>query len=231
MELLKNSFVLVFITFAFYYLAKLLQKKTNSVLLNPLLISITLIILYLEFFGIDYETYHESGQMIEFWLKPAVVALGVPLYKQLTSIKKQIFPLIASSFVGCVLGVISVVVFANILGASHAVSLSLASKSVTTPIAMEITRILGGIESLTTVAVVFTGIFGGMFGFKILQWCGVTNPISQSLAIGMAAHAVGTSKALEVGFHYGAYSSLGLTLNGIFTAVCTQIILQMLGMI
>lgn len=91
MELLKNSFVLVFITFALYYLAKLLQKKTNSVLLNPLLISITLIILYLEVFGIDYETYHESGQMIEFWLKPAVVALGVPLYKQLTSIKNRFF--------------------------------------------------------------------------------------------------------------------------------------------
>lgn len=92
---------------------------------------------------------------------------------------------------------------------------------------MEITKLLGGIESLTTVAVVFTGIFGGMFGFKILQWSGVTNPISQSLAIGMAAHAVGTSKALEVGYHYGAYSSLGC----IFTAACTQIILQMLGMI
>lgn len=231
MEWLSNNFVLVLITFLLFYLAKELQKKTGSILLNPLLISIALIILYLKLFDIPYEKYRESGQMIEFWLKPAVVALGVPLYKQLKSIKKQLIPLIASSFVGCVFGIVSVVLVANVFGASREVSLSLASKSVTTPIAMEITRLVGGVQALTTVAVVFTGILGGMFGFKVLQLCGVKNPISQGLAIGMASHAVGTSRALEVGYHYGAYSSLGLTLNGIFTAVLTQLVLQALGMI
>ena len=103
--------------------------------------------------------------MIDFWLKPAVVALGVPLYLQLSQIKKQIVSILASQMMGCVVGIISVVVTARMLGASREVVASLASKSVTTPIAMEVTQALGGIPSLTAAIVVISGLIGGVVGF------------------------------------------------------------------
>ncbi|MBQ5453184.1 MAG: LrgB family protein [Bacteroidales bacterium] len=231
MEFLKNNFFLLFITFAVFYGSKKLQQKTGLIILNPILITIAVLICYLLSLDIPYEEYSEAGKMIEFWLKPAVVALGVPLYRQLSSIKKQLLPLAVSSFAGCVAGIVSVVLSAYWFGASGQVAVSMASKSVTTPIAMEITNSLGGISSLTAVVVVFTGIFGAIFGFAVLKIGGVKNPISQSFAMGMAAHAVGTSRALEVGPHFGAYSSLGLTLNGIITAVFTPVILHWMGFV
>lgn len=231
MEYLSNSFFLLFITFGVFYGAKKLQLKTRFILFNPILITIAVIIAYLMILNIDYETYQKAGKMIEFWLKPAVVALGVPLYRQLSAIKKQLIPLLVSSFVGCNLGIVSVVLTARFFGASNDVALSLASKSVTTPIAMEITNTYGGISALTAVVVVFTGIFGAIFGFQTMKLFRVSNPISQGFSMGMAAHAMGTSRALEIGQHYGAYSSLGLTINGIFTAVFAPLVLRWLGVI
>lgn len=227
----KNEFLMLTLTFGVFFAAKVLQKKTGSMLLNPILISIAVLICYLKLTGISYGEYNESAHLIEFWLKPAVVALGVPLYQQLSAIRKQIVPLVVSSLVGCISGIISVVVVARLCGASHDVAISLAPKSVTTPIAMEVSRSVGGIPSLTAAVVVVVGIFGAMLGFRILQAGHVRNPIAQGFSMGTASHAVGTSKAMEVGTHYGAYSSLGLTLNGIFTAVFAPLVLKIMGMI
>ncbi len=186
------------------------------------------IIVFLKSIGIDYGTYKAGGEYIELWLKPAVVALGVPLYRQLSSIRKQLLPLLISEVAGCVAGIVSVVVVAKALGASHEIIMSLAPKAVTTPIAMEISAATGGIPALTAAVVVCTGIFGGMAGFKIVKLTRVTSPIAQGLSIGTAAHAVGTSAAMERGERYGAFSSLGLTINGLLTALLTPFILQIL---
>ncbi len=231
MEFLGNNYLLLFLTFGVFYGAKKLQLKTKFILFNPILITIAVMIAYLMLLDIGYDTYQKAGKMIDFWLQPAVVALGVPLYRQLNAIRKQLIPLIASSFVGCNLGIISVVLTAKLFGASNEIALSLASKSVTTPIAMEITRTFDGIPALTAVVVVFTGIFGAIFGFQTMKLFRVNNPISQGFSMGMAAHAMGTSRALEIGAHYGAYSSLGLTTNGILTAVFAPIILRWMGVI
>lgn len=228
MEYLGNNFFLLTLTFGVFFAAKLLQKATRSALLNPILLAIAIIICYLEVTGISYEKYYESAHLIEFWLKPAVVALGVPLYQQLSTIKKQIVPLVASSFIGCIVGIVSVVLTATLCGASHEVAVSLAPKSVTTPIAMEVSCSVGGIPSLTAAVVVVVGILGAIMGFRILQFGRVSNPIAQGLSMGTASHAVGTSKAMEVGTHYGAFSSLGLTLNGIFTAIFTPLVLEIM---
>lgn len=123
MSYLENKFFLLAITFGIYFFAKLLQKKTGIVLLNPILLAIAAIIVFLKTFNISYDTYNEGGQLIEFWLKPAVVALGVPLYLQLETIKKQLMPIILSQLAGCVVGVVSVVVIAKLMGASQAVIL------------------------------------------------------------------------------------------------------------
>lgn len=207
----------------------MLQRRTGVALLNPILTSIIVLIVILSVGGVDYETYAEGGEYIDFWLKPAVVALGVPLYRQLEAIKKQMLPLLVAEFAGCVVGVVSVVAVAELLGASREVVMSLAPKAVTTPIAMEISGAVGGIPALTAAVVVCTGIFGGMAGFRIVKMSRIKSPIATGLSIGTAAHAVGTSAAMEKGERYGAFSSLGLTLNGLLTAMLAPLILAMLG--
>ncbi|MDE6157740.1 MAG: LrgB family protein [Muribaculaceae bacterium] len=229
MEFLTDKYFLIAVTFVFYIGAQMLQRRTGVVLLNPILISIAAIICFLYLLDIDYETYNEGGAYIDFWLKPAVVALGLPLYRQLPAIRKQLLPLLASELCGCVAGIVSVVVFAKLLGGSHEVIMSLAPKAVTTPIAMEVSAAVGGIPSLTAAVVVCTGIFGGVAGFKIIRLSRIKSPIAQSLSIGTAAHAVGTSVAMERSERYGAFSSLGLTINGLLTAILAPFILRLMG--
>ena len=229
MDFLTDKFFLIAVTFVFYIGAQQLQRRTGLVLLNPILLSIAAIICFLMMLDIDYATYQEGGAYIDFWLKPAVVALGLPLYRQLPTIRKQILPLLLSELCGCVAGIVSVVAIAALLGASHEVIMSLAPKAVTTPIAMEVSASVGGIPSLTAAVVVCTGIFGGMAGFRIIRMSRIKSPIAQGLSMGTAAHAVGTSAAMERSERYGAFSSLGLTLNGLLTALLTPFILRLIG--
>lgn len=231
MEFLENKYLLLALTFGAFALFKELQRRTGWVLLNPILLTIASLILFLKLTGISYEAYQEGGQLIEFWLKPAVVALGVPLYLQLEMIKKQLLPILLSQLVGCLVGIVSVVLVAKLLGATPDVICSLAPKSVTTPIAMEVSNTIGGIPSLTAAVVVLVGLFGAVFGFKILTLGRVKSPIAQGLSMGTASHAIGTSASMEISRKYGAYASLGLTLNGILTALLTPTILRLLGVI
>lgn len=229
MDILENNFILIALTFATFMGAKWLQRHTGFVLLNPILVTIAVLIVFLKITGIDYSTYTQAGSQIEFWLKPAIVALGVPLYLQLKVIRKQLVPILISQMVGCVAGIVSVVVVAKSMGASHAVVVSLAPKSVTTPIAMEVCAAQGGIPSLTAAIVVIVGLFGAVAGFKVLQIGRVKSPIAQGLSMGTASHAVGTSRAMETGAKYGAFASLGLIANGVLTAVLTPLVLRAIG--
>lgn len=229
MEIMSNPIILLAITFGIYYVARQIQKWTGWVVLNPILITIAALIALLQLTGISYETYEQGGQYIDFWLKPAIVALGVPLYQHLGQIRRQLLPILMSQLVGCLVGLVSVTLIASALGASHEVIVSLAPKSVTTPIAMEVCKTSGGIPSLTAAIVVIVGLFGAIFGFKILEMWHVRNPFSQGISMGTAAHAVGTSRAMEKGETYGAYSSLGLILNGVLTALLTPFVLKLLG--
>lgn len=231
MKLISEPYMLLTITVGIYWLTKYLQNKTNSVLLNPILLTIIAVIIILESTGITYETYHEAGKYIEFFLKPSIVALGVPLYLQLGKIKKQVIPIVISQLVGSIVGIISGVLIAKWLGASRDVIISIAPKSVTTPLAMDISTTIGGIPALTAAMVVMVGIFGSVTGFKILQLFKVKNPISKSLSMGTAGHGLGTAEAMAISQRFGAYSSMGLILNGLFTAILTPIILTMLGII
>ena len=228
MEILQNNIVLLALTFGVFYASRQFQKWTGWIVLNPILVTIAVLILFLQFTGISYETYHEAGQYIDFLLKPAIVALGVPLYRNLKRIRQQLLPIFLSQLAGCLAGIISVVAIAKLTGASSAVIISLAPKSVTTPIAMEICKATGGIPSLTAAIVVCVGLFGAVFGFKVLEVWHIRNPYSQGLSIGTASHAVGTSRAMEKSETHGAYASLGLILNGVLTSILTPLILDML---
>ena len=231
MEFLGNKYLLLALTFGVFAMFKALQKRMGWVLLNPILLTIATLILYLKCADISYETYSEGGELIAFWLKPAVVALGVPLYLQLEMIKKQWMPILLSQLVGCLVGVVSVVLIAKGLGATPDVICSLAPKSVTTPIAMEVSNATGGIPSLTAAVVVMVGLFGAVFGFRMLDMGRVKSPIAQGLSMGTASHAIGTSAAMEVSRNYGVYASLGLTLNGILTSILAPMVLRLMGII
>lgn len=228
-EYLSNDYFLLTLTFGVYFLAKLVRKLLRLPVFNPILVSIAFLIIFLRVADVDYEEYRVSGAKIDFWLKPAVVALGVPLYKQLSSIRQEILPILLSQLAGCVVGVVSVVGIARLMGASTDVVLSLAAKSVTTPIAMEVTESVGGIPALTATIVVFVGVFGAITGFRILRYGHIGMPSSQGISLGTASHAVGTSAAMERSMEHGAYASLGLTLNGIFTAILAPYVLHWMG--
>lgn len=228
MEIIHNKIILIAITFGIYYASRQFQKRTGWVVLNPILVTITILIILLKVAHVSYETYEEGGKYIDFWLKPAIVVLGVPLYQNLSHIRKQLVPILLSQLVGSIVGVVSVVLIAKMMGASQEIIISLAPKSVTTPIAMEVCNSLGGIPSLTAAIVVCVGLFGAIFGFKVLEVWHVRNPYSQGLSLGTASHAVGTSRAMEKGDSYGAYASLGLILNGVFTALLTPFILKLI---
>lgn len=222
---LENPLVLLGITFIVYYGVQMLQKRYKSVFLNPVLLAVSILIGYLLVFNISYDTYKEAGIYIEFWLKPSIVALGVPLYLQLSKIKKQLIPLIVSEFIGSLIGIISVTYIAKMFGASNEILKSLAPKSVTTPIALEISNTLGGISSLTVAAVIVTGILGAILGFKVLQFSQVKSPMGRGISLGTASHALGIMAAFNLSEKHAIYASLGMIFNGVFTAILAPIIM------
>ena len=222
---LENPLVLLGLTFIVYYGVQMLQKRYKSVFLNPVLLAVSILIGYLLVFNISYDTYKEAGIYIEFWLKPSNVALGVPLYLQLSKIKKQLIPLIVSEFIGSLIGIISVTYIAKMFGASNEILKSLAPKSVTTPIALEISNTLGGISSLTVAAVIVTGILGAILGFKVLQFSQVKSPMGRGISLGTASHALGIMAAFNLSEKHAIYASLGMIFNGVFTAILAPIIM------
>lgn len=229
MELLNNSIFFVTLTFLVFLGAKKLQTWSHQVWLNPIFITIFVIIGVLKLTGIDYETYHKAGSLIDFWLKPAIVALGVPMYLHLKNIRKQLLPILLSQLVGSIVGIVSVVMVAKWMGASREVIVSLAPKSVSTPIAMEVCKQLGGIPALTVAIVVGVGVLGAIFGFKVLEIGRIYRSDSQGISLGTASHAIGTSRAMDKGSDYGVYASVGLILNGVLTAVFAPYIVSMMG--
>lgn len=228
-EFLNSELFAVTLTIAVFWIGMLIQQKTRLVALNPILIAIVVIILLLKVSGTSYETYNEGSKYIAFLLKPAIVALGIPLYMQIEQIRKQTVSILACQLVACVVGAVSAFLIAKYLGATSEVAISLAPKSATTPLAMEVSQITGGIPSLTAIIVILTGILGAVIGLPILRLVGIKSPIAQGLSMGAAAHAVGTSHCMSKNIHLGVYSSLGLIVNGTLTGVLTPYILQMLG--
>lgn len=231
MEYINSPVFLIAITFVTYLSAKKLQSVTGWIILNPVLVTIASLIAFLKISGVSYENYYEGGRMIEFWLKPAIVALGVPLYGELKTIREQLIPIFLSQLAGCITGIISVIAIAQALGASREIIVSLAPKSVTTPIAIEIVNNLGGIPSLTAAIVVCVGLIGAILGFEVLTMGHIRSPFARSLSMGTAAHVIGTSRVAEIDERFGAFATLGLILNGILTALLTGPILHIMGVI
>ena len=225
MESLVQSEIFILTLVVGVYLAAVwLFKKTKLSLLHPLLVSIPVLAAITHVLGISYESFEKGSRIISFMLGPTVVVLGYLLYEQIERLKANAVSIITSVFVGCVTGIISVIFIARYFGADQALIASLEPKSVTTPIAMSIAERSGGIPSIAAIVVIVVGIFGGMVGPFILGRLGIKSRIARGLALGSAAHGLGTAKAMELGTIEGAISGLAIGVMGIMTAILVPVI-------
>ena len=221
---------MLFVILAVYQFALWLRKTTGSVWLPPILTCTVVLIAYLKLFGVDYQYFQKGAEVIDFWLKPAVVVLAVPLYQQRQKIIQLWLPITVSQILGSIVGLVSGVWLARLFGAADIVAVSLAAKSVTNPIALEITHSLNGIPAITAVGVIFAGLTGQILGFKLLEVLGIRSMSAQGLALGSASHALGINAAWQRGPEYAAYATLGLILNGILSAIIAPYLIPWLFM-
>lgn len=219
-EMLRESlFFGMILSLAAYKIGFEIQKKWKKVYLNPLLISIVLIIIFLTVTGISCETYQYGAKYLSYFLTPVTVCLAVPLYKQLETLKKNLGAVIVSIAIGCLVHAGVLIGVAMICKMEPQLLRSIMSKSVTTAIALGVTNEIEGIQSITVIGVMIAGISGAVVGPAILKLFHITEPVAQGLAIGSASHAVGTSKAIELGEIQAAMSSLAIVVTGILTVV------------
>ncbi len=197
-------------------------------LLNPVLLSVVMLVAFLTATGTDYRTYFAGAQFVHFLLGPAVVALAIPLYRQVQTLRQSAGAVVAALLAGSVTAALSALGIAWALGATRRTLLSLAPKSVTTPIAMGISEAIGGMPSLTAVLVILTGITGAVAGPWLLDRLRVKDPRAQGLALGVASHGIGTARALHLDEVAGAFAGLAMGLNGLATAVLVPLLVHWL---
>ncbi|AWK86693.1 LrgB family protein [Azospirillum thermophilum] len=186
---------------------------------NPVLIAVLLLAVTLSLTGVEYKTYFDGAQFVHFLLGPATVALAVPLYNQFSEVRQSAPALVVALLVGSAASALSAVALAWAFGASKATLLSLAPKSVTSPIAMGVSEQIGGLPSLTAVLVILTGIIAATFGTWVLNLVRVKDWRARGFGMGVAAHGIGTARALQVNEVAGAFAGLGMGLNGLATAM------------
>lgn len=212
------SFVLVNYLFSVW-----VYKRLKISVLHPVLLSILFISIILLSLNVEYSSFEKGSFIIDFLLGPSVVALGYGLYEQFELIKKHKISILTSIFIGSVIGVVSVVLIARLFGADEIIVTSMKPKSVTTPIAILLSKQLGGIPPFTAVVVMLTGVFGAVVGPFVLDKAGITSKIARGLAMGSCAHGVGTARAIEMGAVEGVISGLTIGLMGLFTSIILSI--------
>ncbi len=218
----------IVITIIFFNIGLYIQRKTKSALMNPLLIAIVGIILFLNITKIPYESYKKGADSINYFLGPVTVILAVPLYKQFDLFKKHILEILVGITTGVVVSFISIKIIAGFTNADISIINSLIPKSITTPMGLSLTNTINGIESITVVAIIFTGILGAIMAELVFKLGRIKHPVAKGIALGTSAHALGTSKALELGEIEGAMSGLSIGISGIITVILIPIIINMI---
>lgn len=207
-----------------YYLGIKLKNKTKLTFCNPLLVASILIIALLLFLNIDYNTFNEGAKYLTYLLTPATICLALPLYREVKILKENLGIILVALVAGCITCFVVIGGMALFWQMERTLCLSLLPKSITTAIAIGLTEEIGGISGITVAAVVITGIFAAMMANIIFKWLHIDHPIAQGLALGASGHAIGTSKALELGEIQGAMSSLAIVVTGIITVVIVPLI-------
>ena len=220
-EIIYSQIFLLTLTVGVYLGAVQLRRRVNCALLHPILVSVAVLIAFVKLTGMPYEHYMRQTQIIDFLLGLSVVALGYVLHDQIYNIRGNVISIVIAIVTGSAVGILSVALIARWMGAEPAVVASLEPKSVTTAIALSLSANSGGIPALTSVVVIVVGVFGGPW---VLRKVGVESRIAKGLAMGAAAHAMGTARAMELGAVEGAISGLAIGLMGVATAVLVPIL-------
>ncbi|MCA4020106.1 LrgB family protein [Vibrio vulnificus] len=207
------------VTIVVFLFARWLAIKINNPLANPLLISIAILIPMLTVLKIPFETYYADNQWISYMLQPAVVALAYPLYEQLPQIKANWRIIALACTLGSVMSMLTAMLIAVAFKADISLIASLLGKSVTTPIAMEISSHLGGEAAVAAILVLLVGLFGAILAYPIYNLLGIKHPIARGLTMGTVSHALGTATCVEKAPGDAAFSSLALVLCGIITSI------------
>lgn len=219
-EILCNSaYFGVTVSLIGYGAGIMLKKKFKYAFLNPLLISIIFVIGVVMLCGVDYESYENSAQYLSYLLTPATVCLAVPLYQQMTLLKKNLAAVACGILAGVLASLGSVLLLAFLFGLEHDVYVTLVPKSITTAIGMGVSEELGGLVTITVAVIIVTGVIGNVIGEAVCKLFRIYEPIAKGLALGTSSHAIGTAKALEMGEVEGAMSSLAIAVAGLLTVI------------
>lgn len=219
-EILCNSaYFGVTISLVGYGVGLLLKKKFKYGFLNPLLISIIFVMASLVLLGVDYETYQASGQYLGYLLTPATVCLAVPLYQKMELLKKNLAAVVCGIVSGVIASLASVLLLSVLFGIGHEAYVTLLPKSITTAIGIGVSEEVGGMTTITVAVILITGVLGNVIGETVCKIFRIHEPIAVGLSFGTASHAIGTSKALELGEIQGAMSSLSIAVAGLLTVI------------
>lgn len=224
-ELWSSTYFGIALSILAFWTGEKLQKKLKSPLCNPLLFAILVIVLILLLFDIPYDSYNNGGAIINMFLAPATACLAVSIYTKLQLLKENAIPILVGCTVGSLTSMGSVYLLCRLFGLDASMTASLLPKSITTPIAVEVCQTHGGIIPVTVIAVIFTGILGSILAPYLIRIFRVKNPITAGLSIGACSHAVGTSKAIELGETEGAMSGLAIGVCGILTVIISMVLL------
>lgn len=211
------------ITIGCYWVGQIIYNKTKWTVLQPILTSSVIIILFLYYAKIPYDVYYQQNMVLNYILPLTAVVLAVPLYRNLNVLKKHALPIFAGIIAGTVATMAAIVVIGKLMGTDENILVSMLPKSATNPIAIEISAIIGGIPSLTVSLVVIAGIFGGIFGPELLKLMRVKNEVAKGIALGSMSHAIGTARAFKEGEVEGSMSSLAMAIAGTLTAILSPI--------
>lgn len=224
LDFLTNSlFFGVAVSLAAYEVGSLLKRKFKSPILNPLLISIILVIVVLVVCKVDYQSYNLSAKYLSYLLTPATVCLAIPLYEQIEKLKSNWKAIIAGIVSGILSCVLCVYAFSLLFNLTHEQYVTLLPKSITTAIGMDVSTELGGITTITVAVIIITGVFGNIIGEPICKLFHITEPVAKGVGMGSSAHAIGTAKAMEMGEVEGAISSLSIAVTGLLTVIAASI--------
>ena len=224
-----GAILMVVVTLGAYAFGTFVQKHLRYTLFNPLLIATVAVIVFLRLAGIEHGVYSRDVSWITALLGPTIVALAIPLHRQFDLLMRNKAAILAGVAAGTAASLLSVILMSVAAGLPHELMLSLLPKSITTAIAVEITEKIGGVPSITSAALAFTGIGGAILARPLARLFRITEPMAHGLAIGTSSHAMGTSKAVEISELTGAISSLALVLAGVLTVIVIPLILPLLG--
>ncbi|HJA81688.1 MAG TPA: LrgB family protein [Candidatus Mediterraneibacter intestinipullorum] len=224
-ELFSSPYFGVALSVAAFGIGVKLQQKLKTPVCNPLIAAIVLIAGVLLIFKIPYEAYNAGGEIINMFLAPATSCLAVAIYAKIKILKQYWLPILVGCTMGSAASMLSVYGLCRLFGLDESLTVSLLPKSVTTPVAVSIAEPAGGVVPITVVAVIGTGILGSMIAPLLIRIFKVTEPMAAGLAIGASSHAVGTSKAVELGEVEGAMSGLAIGVCGIITVLISMVVL------